>query len=178
MVKSSLRFHIVSLLLLSLVSQGCSAIAMLSGSFASPTVEVVASRVAALSTRRADVFIELEVDNPNSFALTARDLTYRFSLDGSMVAEGDWHVGATIPASGKALVELPLRVHLDKLLQSAAAGLVLGEIPYQLDATLTVGSFLLQREIEIAEASVLRLNLPLGLARLGRLGAALSRRRP
>lgn len=173
MSKSFLRLHIVSLALLSLAHQGCSAVAMLTGSFERPAVEVVASRVTALGTRRADVVIELEVENPNAFALTARDLSYRFALDGSMVAEGEWQLSATIPAKGKGRIELPLRVQLEKLLQSAATGLALGEIPYQLDATLTVGTFLLQRDIEITEASVLRLNLPLGLARLGHLGAAL-----
>jgi LEA14-like dessication related protein len=146
---------------------GCSLLARATGNFDDPTIALQTSKVESISLRTTDLLFELVVHNPNGFALRPRTLRYRLSVNHTVVAEGSSATGATVPAGGAVSVELPMKVSRESLSNAAPDAAVIGEIPYDLDVRISFDSWLQAREIHFATSSVLRLNLPLGLADAG-----------
>ncbi len=137
---------------------------LIAGKYDAPDIRLVASKVTSLTRHSATAVFTFAVHNPNSFALDAYNVRYRLKFDGAVVAEGNPPANVALPANAAAEIELLAIIHRDKLLNVAATALMLGEIPYRLEATFAVGTFLFQRQIDIVESGVLLLNLPLGLA--------------
>jgi len=167
MIHATPRRALLCLPLFVAALHGCAGIKMLRGGVEAPEVVLAASKVVAFSARRADLLFDFDVRNPNAFALTAHSLNYRLTVRDKVVAEGSRDTAVSLPAGGDALVQLPIQAHVDPLMEAAVAGFVVGEIPYRLEATLTFGSFLFRQQIDIVASSILRLNLPLGLANHG-----------
>lgn len=161
---SAIRRVIIPLAL-GLPLTGCSLVARVTGGFESPALELQASKVESVSLAVTHVVFELAIHNPNAYALRSRELRYRLTVDQTVVAEGVVDVTAPLPPRSSAPVYLPVDVGLDRLLNAAPAAMVLGEIPYNLDVWVSVDSWLRQRQVHLVTSSVLRLNLPLGLAR-------------
>jgi len=146
---------------------GCSLVAGVTGSSESPVVELQASRVESVSLGTTHLVFELVFHNPNAFTLTARAFQYRLTVNRTVVADGATNVSVTVPPKASASADLPIGVERDRLSNAAQGAMVLGEIPFDLDVWLAVDSWLHRREIHLLASSVLRLNLPLGLAREG-----------
>lgn len=148
---------------------GCSMVAPLVGRFERPLIQLDASKVEQLSPSDAQVRFALAVRNPNPYGLTVRRLTYRLTVNRVTMAKGSITQRVAVIAGGTATVSLTVHVPVGALFEAAGATMALGEIPYELDGSAAVGSFLQQRDIRFAVSSVLDLDLPLGLARRSQL---------
>ena len=146
------------------VLPGCGTFALLAGRFEPPEVTLTDSKVESVSRSAAAVMFALDVYNPNSYGLRLRSMRYRVKIGGATVAQGEAPAGVGLPAHGMVTVHLPAQLDFDTLTSAAHAALMTGEIPYQLDAWLRVGTMLLSRDLTFSDSSALRLNLPLGLA--------------
>ncbi len=154
-------------LLCGLLLTGCSLLARAAGTFDDPSIALQMSKVESVSVHTTTLQFAFIVHNPNGFALRPRALRYVLSVNQTVVAEGSSDVGVTVPASASASVEVPIEVSRESLSNAAPDAVVLGEIPYDLDVRLFFDSWLREREVRFVASSVLRLNLPLGLARAG-----------
>ena len=143
---------------------GCSLPVMVLGHFESPVVTVGASRVESISPRTLVVQLALTVRNPNAVGLPTRAVTYRLRLNGQVLANGTSASRVTVPAHASSTVDVRIQVPFAALSAAAPDALMLGEIPYDLDGTLLVGSFLVTREVPFAVASVFCISPPLELA--------------
>lgn len=163
-----LRFSIdrlVAALMLCGLLTGCSLVAQVTGGFEDPAVELHGSKVEAVSPDATRLLFTLAVQNPNAFPLESRVQRYRLTINQAVVAEGTSSILATVPAGAATLVDLPIEIGAGRLSNAAPRAVVLGEIPYDLDVWLYINAWLHSREVHLATSSVLRLNLPLGLAR-------------
>ena len=145
---------------------GCSLPAMVLGHFEPAVVMLSASKVESISPSTAVLRFVLTVRNPNAFGLRTHTVRYRLSLGSHVVAEGRATTGMTVPGRATSTVDLRIEVPFAALNNAAPDAIMLGEVPYELDGALVVGSFLSQREVAFTAASVLRINLPLELASL------------
>lgn len=154
-----------SVALLAVLPLGCGVSALLAGRFEEPQVTLVASKVEAVSRSAASVRFEFLVSNPNPYPLRVQGLHYHLSVNGSAIASGDVPERVALPARGSASMEASVTLDTPVLTAAAADALMTGEIPYVLEGTLGLGTLVLRREIRFVRSSVLRLNLPLDLAR-------------
>ena len=159
-------------LLCSLSLTGCSLLARATGTFDDPTIALQTSKVESVSPQTTSLVFTLAVCNPNEFALRPLALHYRLSVNREVVAEGS-SGGATVPPKGSVAVDVPIEVRRESLSNAAPAAMVLGEIPYDLEVRMSFDSCLKARAIHFTTSSVLRLNLPLGLANAGTVAFAL-----
>jgi LEA14-like dessication related protein len=114
------------------------------------------------------------VRNPNAFALSARAVDYRLRIGGHVLAAGRSSSRVTVPAQASSTVDVRMEVSFPAIGAAAPDALMLGEIPYDLDGTLRVGSCLATREVPFAAASVLAISPPLEMAGGPRLPPALA----
>jgi len=143
----------------------CSLMARMTGRFEDPALELQGSKVESVSPEMTRLLFTLAVHNPNAFPLDSRVQRYRLTVSKTVVAESTSNILATVPAGGPTFVDLPIEVGPGSLSNAAPGAVVLGEIPYDLDVWLSVDTWLRRREVHLQTSSVLRLNLPLGLAR-------------
>ncbi len=137
----------------------CSLRAVLPGDFAAPTVTLNASLVESLSSSTTVVRFILAVENPNAFGLPARATACQLRIGGHELATGSSAGSVIVPAHAASQLEVRMAVPFAKLSAAAPDAVLLGEVPYDLDGTLRVGSFLSSREVRFTVSSVLRLNL-------------------
>ena len=155
---------------------GCSLPAMVLGHFEPPVVTLSASRVESISPSVAVVQLVLTAANPNAFALTARAAACHLRVNGDSL-EARWSGGrVTVPAHASSPLEIRTEVPFPALSAAAPDALMLGEIPYDLDGTLLVGSFPVTEKVSFSVSGVLRINL-LEVADLRR-DAAVGLRKP
>jgi LEA14-like dessication related protein len=114
--------------------------------FQEPTVKVAEMRQAAVGLQGGTLDVGVQVYNPNRYALTAEDLTYRLSfLDDAgddpgwlALADGDMAAPVRVEAgeTGTVIVEVPF----DFASLGAALGRLLrrGELEYRFTGALTV----------------------------------------
>jgi LEA14-like dessication related protein len=158
--------------LLGPVLWGCAMSALLTGRFEEPEITLADSKVETISSTTVRLSFGLDIFNPNSYGLQLRVTRYRLIIGGTVMAQGGEPVAVSLPAHGKATVHLPADVAFEVLQSTAHAAMMTGEIPYQLEAWFQVGNLLRTRQLSFVDSSVLRLNLPLGLARSGGLAVA------
>lgn len=166
-LRSLIGRGVASSLLLCLPLTGCSVVARVTGSFEEPAIVLHASKVESLSLNTAHLLFTLVVHNPNSYTLHPQALRYHLTINQTPIADGNSRVTVSVPASGAASLDLPLEVSCDVLSNAAPDAMMLGEIPYELNIWMSVDSWFSAREIHFATSSVLRLNLPIGLADAG-----------
>lgn len=105
-----------------------------------PTLTPQVARVVAVSARGLELDVEVFVENPNSFPLTASTVTGTlFVADGQKLGEGSARPEHDIPAEGSSIV--PSRVHVawDEL-PSLAPFLTRESVPYVFKGNVSVGS--------------------------------------
>jgi len=143
---------------------GCGMPAVLVGRYEAAATTLVASKVESLSPVASDIVFALAVHNPNSYGLRMRLIRYRLMVHGVAVAEGTNRAEVSLPAGKSTTWELPVSVRVDALEAAAPEALGIGEVPYQLEGWVSLGSWLRQREMHFIVASTLRFSLPLELA--------------
>ncbi|MES9992436.1 MAG: LEA type 2 family protein [Candidatus Thiodiazotropha sp.] len=77
-----------------------------------PNLKLKSLGVKSLSMQRAELELQLEVDNPNSFSLLLQQLDYDFKLNGVAIAEGLIDKPLEIDRGGAGVVTIPLSVDL------------------------------------------------------------------
>ncbi|MEW8367869.1 MAG: LEA type 2 family protein, partial [Candidatus Thiodiazotropha taylori] len=77
-----------------------------------PDVRVSRIDVQRMSLQAIDLMLELEVENPNRFALMLQRLDYQFKLNGIDVGQGAAAQSLNIDKQGKGRVRLPLSLDL------------------------------------------------------------------
>ncbi|MCG8088853.1 MAG: LEA type 2 family protein [Candidatus Thiodiazotropha endolucinida] len=105
-----------------------------------PDVRVSRIDVQRLSLQAIDLMLELEVENPNRFALMLQRLDYQFKLNGIDVGQGAAAQSLNIDKQGKGRVRLPLSLDLQKAGGGLYSALMGGrglsyELSGRLDAT-------------------------------------------
>lgn len=106
-----------------------------------PTLTPKVARVAAVSAAGLDLDIELQVDNPNGFALHAQSVTGTLYVGSGRqrLAHGTSRPAQSIPAGGS--VVIPSRVHVAWEDATAIAPLLVHEkVPYILQGDVALGS--------------------------------------
>lgn len=145
---------------------GCSLPALLAGHGEPPSVTLQSSAVESLSPSTAVVRFALAVSNPNTFGLTVQAIGCRLRCGDQVLAQGGSSVRVTLPARATSIVEVRMNVPFPALSGASPEAMMLGEVPYDLDGKLRFGSFVAERELLFALASVLRISPPVGLASL------------
>ncbi len=152
-------------LIICLPLAGCTLVAHVSGRFESPELHIEASRVEWITLSAARLLFELTLCNPNAYAVHQGALRYRLSVNHQPIAEGNAPAGGTVAPGACASIHVPIEAGLSALLNAAPGAMILGEVPYELEVWLAVNSLVRRRDVRFVGSSVLRLNLPLGLAR-------------
>ncbi|MDP8255675.1 MAG: LEA type 2 family protein [Candidatus Alcyoniella australis] len=98
-----------------------------------PQVRLEDVRVRKLDLSGARLELRLRIDNPNNFDLKIQRLSWKVGLEGSRLFSGRRLKGRIIPAKGRAVVELELKVGLDELGRALERTLQRGDVRYDLD---------------------------------------------
>ena len=110
--------------------------------------------------------LELEVGNPNTFALALSNLDFTLFLDGKRVARGSSSEGVNLPAMGRGRLTLNATVPLDGAPEVLGdmVRLVTGEpLPYRLEGAATVEAFGFSRRLDAVTLAEGRVEPPAAL---------------
>jgi LEA14-like dessication related protein len=138
----------ISLLLL-LVLAGCGT------AFQQPQVTLQNVQLAGLGLRGGTLMVDLQVVNPNRFALTANELDYQVAIadaeagDTTWVdlASGTWSEGFTVGARATEQVQIPIEFSYSGLGGAAASVLRAGTFNYLATGTIDVRTPIGTREV-------------------------------
>lgn len=83
-----------------------------------PKVKLLDTDLSKLGLNETRIRLTTEITNPNVFAYRFRETSFRVTLDGKEFAEGKIDSTVTIPANGKAVLELPMEVTLKEGLKA------------------------------------------------------------
>ncbi|MBW9268997.1 MAG: LEA type 2 family protein [Candidatus Thiodiazotropha sp. (ex. Lucinisca nassula)] len=102
-----------------------------------PDVRVSRIDVQRMSLQAIDLMLELEVENPNRFALILQRLDYQLKLNGIDVGQGAAAQSLNIDKQGKGRVRLPLSLDLQKAGSGLYSALMGGRgLSYELSGML------------------------------------------
>ena len=105
-----------------------------------PTATVRGMSLRDIDSRGFTMNFDVELDNPNAFALPLADVDYALALAGSRLLSGEARPDATLPANGSRDLTLPVTLTFEDLLRAEESlrrsG---GDVPYALDATFIFG---------------------------------------
>jgi LEA14-like dessication related protein len=105
-----------------------------------PTATIRGMSLRDIDSRGFTMNFDVQLDNPNSFALPLADADYTLSLAGARLLSGEARPDATLPASASRDITLPVTLTFEDLLRAEdSLRRSAGDIPYQLDATLIFG---------------------------------------
>ncbi len=82
-----------------------------------PTAHIRGAQVTDLSLDRLDLRFDVEVTNPNPFAVRLATYRYRLAVDGKALARGDQGTGAEIPAEGSQVIAVPVSLPYQQLFE-------------------------------------------------------------
>ena len=107
--------------------------------FKKPKVTVAQVSLDKVSLDGATLLFNLNVDNPNSYDLDIKSLSYEVELSGKPFTTGTFDKGAKLSAGKISIVQLPLKVKFADLFRTAGEMLVNDSTPYRLKGTVKVG---------------------------------------
>lgn len=94
---------------LALTIAGC---AVLRSQVEAPRVTLASVGIESLGLLEQRFELTLRVQNPNGFPIDIRGLDYQVALNGEPFAAGVSNTGARVPASGEAMVTVPVTANL------------------------------------------------------------------
>lgn len=124
------------LLLAAMLAVSCS---VLERAVEKPTVSVDSVRFQSVSLNEGRLDSQLQVYNPNAFALPTRKVTYHLKLNGRNIISSELALDKNIPARGTVALLVPIRFHYSEVLQGIASIFQQGKIQYQLSGDVDVG---------------------------------------
>jgi LEA14-like dessication related protein len=125
------------------VSCGCSLL------LKEPKVSLTRTSVIGVDMAGADIECALSIDNPNSFDLTLKGYSYDLRVMSLPLAAGGLQESLPIPAGKQTDMRLPIRVKYADLMAILKRRPDPDHIPYQLRATLIVGTPLGEMDIPV-----------------------------
>lgn len=137
-------------LLALLVLSGCA------GSFQQPVVNLQGVEIGGLGLRGGTLVVNLQIFNPNRFALSANQLSYDLQIGGSDVpgdttwtqfASGTYAEPFSVPAGDSASVAIPVEFSYTGLGSAANSLLRSGTFDYRATGTVDVRTPLGSREV-------------------------------
>ncbi|MBU6367191.1 MAG: LEA type 2 family protein [Gemmatimonadetes bacterium] len=117
---------------------GCAALGR--ATFQEPVVSLRSVAVTGLSFTGGAMEVELQVANPNRFALDAPGLRYRVDVDAVQVAAGELEAPFRVAGRDSAVVRLPLQFTFRGLGAAGRSLLLSGTVPYRVRGALTVST--------------------------------------
>jgi len=113
-----------------LLTTGCSSVAQ-------PTATFRSADVGAVSADGVGLQFQVDVANPNSFALPVSAASYDLKFGGVSVIDGTAKPEASIPANGSLPVTIPVSLSFDRILRAEQALVSSkGNVPYELAGAL------------------------------------------
>jgi LEA14-like dessication related protein len=108
-----------------------------------PGLKVAALRLEAITPAGAQLMLELELQNPNRFAVFLESLNYRLRVGGRDWVTGMRQEAARVPKNGKTRLAIPINLDFAALGGSVYQMIVGGEsLRYELQATVVAGTSL------------------------------------
>jgi len=117
---------------------GCAALGRTA--FREPVVTLRSVTVTGLSLTGGALEVELQVANPNRFALDAPGMRYRVDVDTVQVAAGELEQRFRVAGGDSAVVRLPLQFTFRGLGAAGRSLLLSGTVPYRVRGALTVST--------------------------------------
>lgn len=106
-----------------------------------PSLSAGNIEVSNLSFSSADLIMNLNVGNPNSFGMSLRDLNYRLDLYGLDTVSGETAAESLIPAGSEGTLRIPFKISFAEAGMTAYRILRGGEdLSYQLNGSASVGA--------------------------------------
>ena len=93
-------------LILPLLLSSCAVMESLNVS--KPNVSVSDVNITGITFDGVDFAVELQVENPNSVALTLGSYSYNLGIQDAQLLSGEEQAGLSVPAGGSQLVRIPL----------------------------------------------------------------------
>lgn len=121
-----------------LLLAGCAALGR--STFREPVVTLRSVAVTGVSLAGGSMEVELQVANPNRYALDAPALRYRLDVDTVQVATGELEGRFRVEARDSAVVRLPLQFTFRGLGAAGRSLLLSGTVPYRVRGDLTVST--------------------------------------
>ena len=102
-----------------------------------PTASVRSAKLGALTEDGLTLDFDVDVANPNGFALPISAATYKLGLAGTNVVNDTAKPTGSVPANGTLPVTVPVALNFKDLLKAERAIVDTGgDVPYQLDGEL------------------------------------------
>lgn len=120
-----------------------------------PDVSFDGFSVEKMNFSGAEIAVAINVNNPNSFALQARDLSYNLNINGKKWAEGVVDKSAEIGAKKTDQIIIPLKISFSEVGMSVFQMLSSGK-PFEYDVQ---GSFTFDTDLPAFKPSTLPFNL-------------------
>lgn len=121
-----------------LLATGCAALTR--ATFQEPVVTLRTVAITGLSFTGGNLEVELQVANPNRFALDAPGLRYRVDVDTVQVAAGELEAPFRVAGRDSAVVRLPVQFTFRGLGVAGRSLLLSGTVPYRVRGALTVST--------------------------------------
>lgn len=106
-----------------------------------PKVQLESVQFKGADNGSAIIAVALEIQNPNSVALEVDAIDYELEVEGKALAKGKIDKPSSVPANGKAILEVPVRVKYGDLFASALAFLQPGARKYKIKGSAKLGLF-------------------------------------
>ena len=106
-----------------------------------PVVRMESLAIASPDAQGATLIFGLEVDNPNSVALEVDAVDYQLEIEGVPFAAGALEKPASVPAKGKAIVQVPVRLRYQDAFRSILDFIQTGSRKYRIKGSAKFGFF-------------------------------------
>lgn len=138
---------IAAAVVLMLVIAGCAA---LRSQIEAPRVTLASVGILSLGLLEQRFELTLRVQNPNGFPIDIRGLDYQVALNGEPFAAGVSDTAARVPASGEALVRVPVTANLLDTVQQVLKWRTAppDAVDYALDGSVRLSGFDLRMPFE------------------------------
>lgn len=101
-----------------------------------PSVSFSDYKITDLSLDTADLLFDFKVENPNPVAIEIKNYAYDFQIDQQSFLQGSQLANTSIDASGESIVQVPVTLEFDDLVQSFRSVLSQDEINYTIDTII------------------------------------------
>ena len=105
----------ILLLLLLMLSTGCSTLQDLADRVQKPRLSVSDMRVSGFNFNEIELTYDITIDNPNALSLQLDSYDYDFRLNGETFIQGQQQENSTIEASGQSTVQVPVTLNFRKV---------------------------------------------------------------
>lgn len=98
------------------ISTGCTYLQdMIGDGIQKPQVSLKSIKIKNITNQsRLDLWVELQVFNPNNFSVDFSQLDYKVMVDDQLIADGQYHESISLASGDQILLKLPLKIKLSE----------------------------------------------------------------